>query len=186
MTAIRLIGQTLLPDIPILETERLRLRHHRITDLDALSKMWADDNFVRFIGGKRRSQADVWKTLQSTIGGWALLGYGYWAIETKGDGTLIGEMGFLEGLRPIEPSHIGTPEAGWAISPDQWGKGYATEALQAALVWADGIFPEKRTVCMIEKDHKASIRVAEKCGYTLAYDSIIDDDPIHIFERKGP
>lgn len=183
-TILKLTGRT--PDqIPVLETERLRLRAHAIDDLDEISAIWADDRFVRYIGRRNRSRPEVWKTIQSMIGSWALLGYGYWVIEHRTTREFIGEIGFLEGIRPIEPSHQGIPEAGWGIAPKHWGQGYASEALDLVGRWGDAEFPDKRTVCMIEDDHAASIRVAEKCGYKFAYNSKIDTDPVRIFERMG-
>ena len=172
-------------DVPVIETPRLRLRLCRITDLDDLAAMWADETYVRFIGRRIRPRSEVWKTLQSTCGSWLLLGYGYWLIETLDTGAFVGECGFLEGVRPVDPPHIGVPEAGWGIAPEHWGKGFASEALAGALGWADTVFPEKRSVCMIEPDHTASIRVAEKNGFVAAYDTRIGDDPIRIFERIG-
>ncbi|MEO0881449.1 MAG: GNAT family N-acetyltransferase [Pseudomonadota bacterium] len=185
MSNIRALRGRAHGEIPTLTTDRLQLRPHTMDDLDVLIKLWADETFVRFIGRRPRTEPEVWKTVQSMIGSWALLGYGYWVIETRPAGEFVGEIGFLEGLRPVSPAHTGTPEAGWGLSPDHWGKGYATEALEAALRWSDEIFPDKRSVCMIEEDHHASIRVAEKCGYTFAYSTSLDGGPIHIFERIG-
>ncbi|MEM7004672.1 MAG: GNAT family N-acetyltransferase [Pseudomonadota bacterium] len=185
MTPITQIAQTSLPDIPILETDRLRLRPHCVADLDQIATLWSDELFVRFIGRRTRSRQEVWKTIQSMIGSWALLGYGFWVIETREDKSFVGEVGFLEGIRPVHPPHTGIPEIGWGLSPARWGKGYATEAIVAALNWSDGVFPEKRSVCMIEQDHAASIRLAEKCGFTKRYSTLIDEDPIFVFERTG-
>ncbi|MEM9669351.1 MAG: GNAT family N-acetyltransferase [Pseudomonadota bacterium] len=185
MTGITSLGQTQLSDIPILENDRLRLRPHAISDLDQLAEMWTNPDYVRYIGNLTRSKAEVWKAIQSTIGSWALLGYGYWVIETREHGEFVGETGFLESVRPVEPDHVGTPEAGWGIVPNQWGKGYASEALATIVKWADGVFPDKRTVCMIETSHEASVRVAEKNGFVFAYQTMLGDDAVQIFERNG-
>ena len=39
-------------EVPVIETERLLLRGHRLDDFEALAAMWADPAVVRFIGGK--------------------------------------------------------------------------------------------------------------------------------------
>ena len=39
-------------EVPILETERLRLRGHRVDDFAASAAMWADPIVTRYIGGK--------------------------------------------------------------------------------------------------------------------------------------
>ena len=48
----------------------------------------------------------------------------------------LGEAGYLEAKRDIAPSLKGTPEVGWAFVKAAQGKGYATEAVRAALTWA--------------------------------------------------
>ncbi len=40
-----------MPDIPVLETDRLVLRGFRPDDLDAMTAMWTMPEVVRYIGG---------------------------------------------------------------------------------------------------------------------------------------
>lgn len=183
MNNIKSSGSIGYADIPTVETPRLKLRAHRLDDLDAISDIWAQPETTRFIGGKPRSRSDIWQQLQRTIGGWAMLGFGYWAIELRSNGQCIGELGFIEGLRDMEPSFVGTPEAGWVLEPSQWGQGYATDALRAALQWRDTNIAGNRTVCIIEPDHAASINVAEKLGFSKQADTSIGGEPIGLFER---
>jgi RimJ/RimL family protein N-acetyltransferase len=56
------------------------------------------------------------------------------------------------------------PELGWALVPSAHGKGYATEALRAAIAWGDTHFESDRTVCIIDPGNDASARVADKLG----------------------
>ena len=182
MTKITSLANRPLHDIPTLETERLRLRPYQVSDLDDMEAMWSDTAYVRYIGNRTRTRPDLWKQIQSMIGSWALLGYGYWVIETK-DGTFIGEAGFLEGCRDMTPDHIGTPEAGWGIMPAHWGQGYASEALAACLDWRDRALAGNRTVCIIEPDHAVSIKLAEKFSFKKAYHATLGEDEIHVFER---
>lgn len=37
--------------VPVIETDRLILRAHRLDDFPALEAMWADPRIARFIGG---------------------------------------------------------------------------------------------------------------------------------------
>jgi RimJ/RimL family protein N-acetyltransferase len=61
------------------------------------------------------------------------------------------------------------PELGWALVPQFHGKGYATEALRAAVAWGDQRFAQGRTVCIIHPDNHQSFRVAEKLGYKAIF-----------------
>src|SRR5262245_47305269 len=99
--------------IPVLETERLRLRGHRVEDLEACAAMWADPVVTRHIGGKPFSREETWSKMMRYAGHWALMGFGYWAVEDKASGTFLGEAGFAEFRRELSPSIEGLPEVGW-------------------------------------------------------------------------
>jgi RimJ/RimL family protein N-acetyltransferase len=151
--------------IPVLETERLELRGHRLEDFAACAAMWADPLVTRYIGGKPLTEEESWARFLRYAGHWALLGFGSWAVEEKGTGSFIGELGFADYKRNIESFTKGTPEIGWVFAAQFHAKGYASEAIRAAVCWGDGHFGSSRTACIIHPDNLASIRVAEKCGY---------------------
>ncbi len=50
--------------------------------------------------------------------------------------------------------------------PQAWGNGYATEACAAALDWFAGAFPDEPVVLSTQTANGASMRVAEKLGFT--------------------
>lgn len=151
--------------VPRIETERLVLRGHRLDDYETVAAMWADPMVTRFIGGRASTREESWARLMRYVGHWALLGYGYWAVEAKAHGRYIGDVGFADLKRDILPSLDGMPESGWAFAPEAHGQGIATEAVKAALAWGDRHFGGKTTTCIIGPENVASIRVAEKCGY---------------------
>ncbi len=152
-------------EIPVLETERLLLRGHRADDLDACAAMWGDPVVVLHTTGKVQTREEVWARILRYIGHWALMGYGFWALEEKASGRFLGEVGFADFKRPVDPPLGDTPEAGWILASGFHGKGYATEAVLAAIAWGDEHFGKVRTACLIHPDNRASLRVAEKCGY---------------------
>lgn len=114
-----------------------------------------------------------------------MLGYGYWLAENRADGTLIGEVGFADFMRQIEPDISGAPESGWIIAEHAWGQGYATEAMQGALSWLDES-GHTRSTCIINPDNATSIKVAEKLGYREFALSDFKEAPIIVFERYSP
>jgi RimJ/RimL family protein N-acetyltransferase len=171
------------PQIPILETERLRLRGPRLTDLDASAALWADPEVVRFVGGKPLSKEDVWARLLRHAGHWAWLGYGLWVLEEKATGDYVGEAGYANHMRAIEPPLTDMPELGWVLATRFHGKGYATEAVRAANLWGDSHFAAARTACIIDPQNVRSIRVAEKCGFRLWLQGVYRGQPTLIFTR---
>jgi RimJ/RimL family protein N-acetyltransferase len=152
-------------EVPTFETERLRLRGHRVDDFLDCAAMWADSKVTRHIGGKPLTEEESWTRLLRYVGHWSLLGFGYWVAEEKATGKFIGEIGFADYKRDLEPSLKGVPEIGWVLTSQAHGRGYATEAVRAAVAWGDAHFLSARTACIIAPENLLSIRVAVKCGY---------------------
>jgi RimJ/RimL family protein N-acetyltransferase len=170
-------------EVPVLETERLRMRGHRVEDFKDCLAMWSDPDVTRFIGGKHLSGEEVWARMLRYAGHWTMLGFGYWLVEEKASGLFVGEVGFADFRRQIAPSFEGIPEIGWALIPWAHGKGFATEALRAAVAWGDGHFGEITTGCLINPDNAASIRVAQKGGYREFCRTFYKDHPAVIYRR---
>jgi RimJ/RimL family protein N-acetyltransferase len=177
MTAVTL-------DIPVLETPRLILRAHRLEDFEACLNIYTDPEVTRFIGhGKPMVREDIWRRHYAHLGHWAMLGFGIWAVEEKSTGAFLGGIGFLDGKRDIVPSLEGMPEMGWVLSSWAHGKGYATEAVRAAQAWGEAHFGKVRTCCIIAPENRASLRVAEKCGFRILQNTTYKDEPIVVLVR---
>jgi RimJ/RimL family protein N-acetyltransferase len=170
--------------VPAIETARLRLRGHRLADFARCAAMWADPEVTRHIGGKPLSEEESWAKLLRYVGHWSLLGFGFWAIEEKASGGFVGELGFADFKRDMVPPLGGVPELGWALAAGAHGKGYATEAVRAAVAWGETRFGATRTVCLIRPDNQRSIRVAEKCGYREAARATYKGHPTIVFARQ--
>lgn len=150
---------------PALETERLRLRGHRLDDFAHSAAMWADPRVTRYIRPTPFTEEESWARMLRHVGHWALLGYGYWVVEDKATGKFLGEAGFANHHRDTEPPLLkNMPEAGWVFVAEAHGKGYASETVAAIVAWGDSHF-RAPTACIIDQRNLASIRVAEKCGY---------------------
>lgn len=167
---------------PVIETERLILRGHVKADLDECFAMWGDAEVTRYIGGKPAALDEVWSRLLRYVGHWNQMDYGFWAVREKASGRFVGEVGFADFKRQMSPSFGDTPEMGWVLSPAVQGKGYATEAVNAALAWADQRFAAGRTVCMISPENAPSLRVAAKAGFREFARTSYHDDVI-LLER---
>jgi RimJ/RimL family protein N-acetyltransferase len=173
------------PPAPPIDTERLSLRGHRLDDFADSLALWSDPVVVRHIGGRPFTEEEVWTRLLRYAGHWTLLGYGYWVLRERESGRFVGEAGFADYRREIEPSLDGEPEAGWVIATWAHGKGYATEAVRAVHDWGATHFGRRRTVCMIGAANLASIRVAEKCGYRETEHTTYHGRPVILYHRQG-
>lgn len=145
--------------VPVLETERLRLRGFREDDTDPLFALMQDPDVVRYIGDRRiPTRQEVWRAIAGYIGHWALRGHGLWAVEERGSRVLVGRVGILN---PLEwPG----PEIAYTIGKPWWGRGYATESARAAMDWGFAHLPVDELISLIDPDNAASIAVATRLG----------------------
>ncbi|MBM6596309.1 GNAT family N-acetyltransferase [Microvirga pudoricolor] len=170
---------------PPLETDRLLLRAHTARDLDAACSLWNHPMVVENITGKTAGTQEIWFRILRYAGLWPLLGYGYWAVEEKSTGRFVGDVGFADFHRDIEPSLLGIPEAGWLLDPGHHGKGYATEAVLAVLRWLDRGDAGSSSVCIISPTNEASLRVADKCGYRETHRTVFNERPTMLLRRDS-
>ncbi len=140
-----------------IETDRLRLRMFRDSDVDNLAALFADPDVMRYVGnGEPVDRAEAEKALASIIAHWDRHGFGRWAIEDKETGEFVG----YGGLRSL----FGTPEVVYHFATRHWGKGFATEMARASLRLG---FTDKgfdQIVAIAKPENAASIHVMEKLG----------------------
>ena len=146
-----------------LETERLKLRMWRESDLDDYAALTADPLVMRYLqpGRPPFTRADAWRSIAFFMGHWQMRGYGHWAVEEKASGRMIGRIGFLN------PEGWPGFEIGWTLARDVWGKGYATEGGRRALDYAFKDLDQPHVISLIHPDNTPSIKVAERLGETL-------------------
>lgn len=170
--------------VPVLETPRLRLREFRQADFDIQAAILRDPEVVRHLGGAL-GREEVWRRMLGGVGLWPVLGFGYWAVERREDGSFIGQVGFGDFKREIQPSIDGLPEMGWILASQAQGQGYCSEAVAAGLAWADETLKAAEIVAIIAPENAASIRVAEKAGFERGEDTLYRGDPTLIFRRPA-
>jgi RimJ/RimL family protein N-acetyltransferase len=175
---------TRFSEAPTVETQRLVLRGYRIEDFPHVAAAWADPEVVRHISGRPFAEEESWARFLRNIALWPMLGYGYWAATEKNTGRYVGDVGFADFHRGIEPSVKGVPEIGWVLARWSHGVGYATEAAQASIRWLESALGPQRTVCIINDENRASVRVAQKCGYREFARTQYKGFPVVLFERR--
>lgn len=168
---------------PTLTTDRLLIEPLGLNHWEAYATAWADPRMTQFISPEPRSRNESWGKFLQGIGLWSLFGYGYWAFCDRASGEFLGNGGlaqFERGIAGLE----GYPEAGWAFGFPAWGKGYATEAMEAVLAWADAELPEPEIRCIIDIENIASMRVGEKLGFRLLETTEGTTGPLGLFSRQ--
>lgn len=147
-------------------TERLVLRPPTTEDFDDLYALTEPAAMRVYLGKAEPSRIDTFTRLMRNAGAWSLYGYGTFMVRERGSGDFVGNCGLFPTYRGLGEDFDHYPEAGWIIGINHWGKGYAMEAVSAALNWFDDTQGKQRTVCMIEPGNDASVKVANRLGYT--------------------
>jgi len=174
---------TATTDTREIETERLTLRLPALSDFEDAVTMLRDEAVSRHIGGKPFTREESWLRFLRNVGHWQLYDYGFWVVREKRGGGFVGHVGLGDFRREMTPSFAGDPEMGWVLARSAHGKGYATEAAQAAIAWMCLRHRPARMVCMIEPENTASLRVAAKCGFREFARTTYKDSAVVLWER---
>ncbi|MCE8007291.1 GNAT family N-acetyltransferase [Aestuariivita sp.] len=142
--------------IPRLETDRLILRAHTLSDFPDVAAFYATDH-SKFVGGPMTPEL-AWRSLAMEAGHWLLRGFGRWSIIEKASDQWIGITGlwYPEGF----PEH----ELGWDLAEHATGKGYATEAARAARAYAYDTLGWTTLISLVAEGNDASAAVATRLG----------------------
>jgi RimJ/RimL family protein N-acetyltransferase len=177
-----------LTALPRLESDRLILSAPRRDDYIRLRDLVADPQVQRFLGPPAENPtADMFSRTLRGAGSWQLYGYGMFHLWEKASGAFVGQAGVFHTLRGFGKGLDDVAEAGWMLAHEHWGKGYAFEAMSAALSWFDKTHEQDRVACMIEPANTASIRLADRLGFAQ-YDvhTFPDKAVINLYERMKP
>ena len=170
----------------MLVTERLELWHPQVGDRAGLRALIEPGEVRRFLGGMEPDDHDVFMRLLRNAGSWALYGYGTFVVRERGKADIVGNCGVFHSWRGFGRGLDDVAEAGWIVGKSAWGKGYAQEAMQAALTWFEREHGARPTLCMIEQGHRASEAVAARLGY-VAFERVVERDerPLIVYRREA-
>ena len=165
--------------VPTLETERLKLRAWRQSDLELFAAYYADPTTAAFVGGAC-SRNDAWRRMAAFVGHWSLRGYGLWALEEKSTSQFVGYAGlwFPEGWPE--------PEVGWGLLRSAQGKGYATEASLRAREYGYSNIGFKTLISFIDLRNVASRAVAERMGAKYERSAMLFGFEAGVFRHPSP
>lgn len=144
-----------------LETQRLILRQFRDEDWRDLHAYYSSPEATHFTVGRAFTEGETWRTMCSMVGHWQIRGYGPYALEEKATGQVIGTAGFWY------PNDWPEPEIKWALAPQHWGKGFASEAARVVQAAAQAYIPDISLISFIHSDNQASIQLAQAIGATF-------------------
>jgi len=144
-------------------TPRCIIREMKTDDLDAICRLYEDEDARRFLtppGPDREEQVQLLAAYIEKVYG--LYGYGYWIVEDRADRRVIGRMGF--GL-PGQDSAC--PDFGYLIDRQYRRKGYAYEAALAALSYMKENLDISEIEAHTDPKNTASAALLQKLGFHI-------------------
>jgi RimJ/RimL family protein N-acetyltransferase len=144
--------------IPVIETERLRLRAPRLSDWSALEPIWTGSR-ARHIGGPFEAETG-WHDFCHATASWLLRGIGFFTVEHRTSEEILGFVGVTHEWGDAEL------ELGWLLTDAAEGHGYATEAAIAARDHAYKTAGLGPLVSYVDRGNRRSVALAKRLGAT--------------------
>jgi RimJ/RimL family protein N-acetyltransferase len=147
----------------VLETPRLTLRRLTPEDAAFILTLVNEPSWLLHIGDKHvRTLDDARRYIAGgPMAMYERHGFGLYLVERKEDAAPLGICGLLK-RDTLEDVDIG-----FAFLPAYWGRGYAREAVVAALVQAREVFGLARVVAIASPGNVSSIRLLESVGFVF-------------------
>jgi RimJ/RimL family protein N-acetyltransferase len=146
-----------LTGIPVIETERLRLRGPKASDFESFAAFLQSDR-AAFVGGTV-PRVQAWRAFGHLTGHWVLRGYSMFILADKATDAPLGMSG------PWFPEGWPEREIGWSIwNAQAEGKGLAFEAAMAARDWAYRILGWTTAISLIVAGNAKSEALARRMG----------------------
>ncbi|KON67817.1 acetyltransferase [Peribacillus butanolivorans] len=146
---------------PILETERLILREITKEDAEGIFACFSNENVTRYYG------QETLESIEEAVKFVDFFSNNYnekrgirWGIEKKETKGIIGTIGFNAWL----PKHK-RAEIGYEIHPEQWGKGYASEAVSRVLTYGFDVMNLTRIGAVVFLNNEASNKLLTNIGF---------------------
>lgn len=162
--------------VPRLSTERLTLREYRAADFNCFADHLSDPDSAAHLGVADCQTA--WRIFSSQAGLWLLGGAGWWSVEDRHSGQLLGSVGAFY-------RHDDTVlEMGWNTYRPFGGKGIACEAAAAVMEYAFTVRRVPKVRALIAAGNTGSRRVAERLGMRYEMDIELHGAPIGCYTRE--
>ena len=171
-------------------TDRLRLEPITARHARDLWIIHNDEEVARWYGGSKPTGQEARQRAEAMSSSWRAFGFHKWMAYDRESGELVGrggpsptpaddDWGRVNALLPEQPwtrevrrgpdgetVHANWAEIGWALLPEFWGRGYATEIGRAGLRYSFDVLNMRAVVSCTDYDNVRSRGVMERLGMT--------------------
>ena len=165
----------------ILVTERLSLREFTPQDAPFLMRLVNEPGWIRNINDPGvRSVEDALAWAEGRLfKAYRELGHGFWAVERRTDGELLGMCGLFK--RAALPE----PDLGYALLAAHEGHGYALEAARGCVEHARLALGWPVLMAITAVDNPRSVALLRKLGFVEEPQQLLEgySEPSRLFRR---
>ncbi len=153
------------PDLRILTTARLQLEALSPDHCGELTPLLEDPRVAATLSPTGRPPAPGGSTQELAVKAehWRRVGFGLWLLRDRRSGALVGRGGLQRTI--IEAND--EVEIAWAIVPECWRQGLATELARTCIEIARDDLALADVIAYTRTDNVASRGVMEKAGMSL-------------------
>lgn len=147
--------------MPLPTTHRLRLREATPSDAPFVLRLINEPGWHRYIndpGVRTEAQALAWMEGR-LFTSYREHGFGFWLIERRQDGVLLGLCGLFR--RPV----LEGPDLGYALLAEHEGQGYAREAAHACVAYARAALGWTELMAITSPDNLRSHTLLRRLGF---------------------
>jgi ribosomal-protein-alanine N-acetyltransferase len=165
-----------------LETDRMVCERIQLDQAAEHLRLLLDPRVSATLWPRRElpSEADVLDGLLAKVEHWERHGFGMWLLRERETGEMIGRGG----LQYTYTAGLNDVEAGWAVVPERWGQGFATELAQASVEVAFEQLDLLEIIAFSLPTNVASRRVMEKAGFEFERDIVHAGLPHVLYRRR--
>jgi ribosomal-protein-alanine N-acetyltransferase len=157
-------------------SKRLGFRPYQENDFENFYALDNDPDVRKYLEGNVPSIEQAKERIQKHMQNYKNKGFSGFVTFELATGEFIGRSGFRE----MESGEI---EVGYVFAKKFWGKGFATEALNRLLEWAKENIQIDTIIAYAIVDHKASLRVMEKCGMTYYKNQMMNGEECAFYKK---
>jgi len=153
----------------VINSQRLSLRTINKSDIEDVMQFWGDREVMAYCFGSTCQRSDIEEAIDRFKEMQVVYHYSVYGVEENEHGKLIGACGFKTTEKEEKVELI------YHLNKMYWGKGYATEAVKAAIEYIKGINRIRIIEASVYPENYQSIKVLKKIGFKYVESQWIED-----------
>ncbi len=158
------------------ETIRLFVTSLSLDDAEFIKELVNTPDWLKFIGDRKIKTLNDAETYINRIA--ADDAIHFWTMKEKETSKPIGI------LTLIKRAALDYPDFGFALLPEYYGKGYASEAASKMLQLIAAETDIKRLLAITKQDNTSSIALLEKLGFIYQQQSVVNSEPVMLYAKE--